>query len=198
LRTWAARAIVPALSAALLAAQPVLAQPVLAQPVLAQPVLAQPVLAQPVPAGAVLLENRAYGGELINRIRESKRRITCAFYLFKLGKGGKNLPSAIASELVKARGRGVEVTVILDGGRQVGWENLPAAGRLVKGGVSVVFTSRRHVVTHAKAIAIDDRWVLLGSHNLTQAALLHNNELSVLLDSPRLAAELRRYLLEIK
>jgi hypothetical protein len=28
--------------------------------------------------------------------------------------------------------------------------------------------------------------------------LLHNNELSVLLDSPRLAAELRRYLLEIK
>jgi phosphatidylserine/phosphatidylglycerophosphate/cardiolipin synthase-like enzyme len=178
LRTWAARAIVPALFAALLAAQP--------------------VIAQPVPASAVLLENRAYGGELINRIRESKRRIICAFYLFKLGKGGRNLPAAIATELVKARGRGVEVTVILDGGRQVGWENLPAAGYLVKGGVNVVFTSRRHVVTHAKAVAIDDRWVLLGSHNLTQAALLHNNELSVLLDSPKLAAELRRYLLEIK
>jgi phosphatidylserine/phosphatidylglycerophosphate/cardiolipin synthase-like enzyme len=178
LRRWAARVLAPALAAALLAAQP--------------------AMPQPLPAGAILLENRSYGGELINRIRESKRRIICAFYLFKLEKGDRDLPSAIAAELVRARGRGVEVTVILDGGRQVGWENIPVAGYLARGGVNVVVTSRRRVVTHAKSVAIDDRWVLVGSHNLTQAALLHNNEVSVLLDSPRLAAELRRYLMEIK
>ena len=41
---------------------------------------------------------------------------------------------------------------------------------------------------------IDGRYVYLGSHNLTQAALKHNNELSVLLDSPEVAAEVGAYL----
>jgi phosphatidylserine/phosphatidylglycerophosphate/cardiolipin synthase-like enzyme len=34
----------------------------------------------------------------------------------------------------------------------------------------------------------------LGSHNLTQSALRHNNALSVLVDSPELVAEVNTYL----
>ena len=37
------------------------------------------------------------------------------------------------------------------------------------------------------------RIVILGSHNLTQSALRHNNELSVRIDSPSLAAEVGAY-----
>jgi phosphatidylserine/phosphatidylglycerophosphate/cardiolipin synthase-like enzyme len=147
----------------------------------------------PPAARAELLENGAYSGTLLTRLREAKRRIICVFYLFKVGKNRGNLPAAIAAELVRARQRGVEVKVILEGGKSVGNENLAVAGILLRGGVSVLFP-RRNRVTHAKAVVIDDRYVLLGSHNLTQSALAHNNELSLMLDSPELAAQLNRYL----
>lgn len=154
---------------------------------------ALPLPAQGPPERAALLENGAYRGALITRIREAKRRIICAFYLFKVGEKRGNLPRSIAAELVRARQRGVDVTVILDAGKSVNPENRVAAGMLSQNGVRVLFPGRRRV-THLKAMAIDDRYVLIGSHNLTQSALAHNNELSVMLDSPQLAAEVRRYL----
>jgi phosphatidylserine/phosphatidylglycerophosphate/cardiolipin synthase-like enzyme len=155
---------------------------------------AQTLPAQNSPvAGATLLENGAYSGSLLTRIRESKRRILCAFYLFKLGRGRSNLPAAVAAELVRARQRGVAVKVILEGGKSLAKENLAAAGVLLRGGVSVLFPGRQRV-THLKAVVIDERYVLLGSHNLTESALAHNNELSLLLDSPPLAAQVTRYL----
>ena len=153
-------------------------------------------LAKAPPDRVELLENSAYSGALLTGIRQAKRRIICAFYLFKIGEKRGNLPMAVARELVKARQRGVEVTVILEGGKQVGRENRSAASVLSQGGVKVVFPRRS--VTHVKALAIDDRYVLIGSHNLTQSALAHNNELSVLLDSPELAGQARRYLEEIR
>ena len=158
---------------------------------------AAPIPAQGPPDRAELLENRAYSGALLSQIRQAKRRIICAFYLFKVGDNIGNLPAAIATELVRARQRGVEVTVILEGGKQVARDNRAAAGLLSKGGVRVLCTGRRRV-THVKALAIDDRHVFIGSHNLTQSALAHNNELSVLVDSPELAGKVRRYLEEIR
>jgi phosphatidylserine/phosphatidylglycerophosphate/cardiolipin synthase-like enzyme len=146
---------------------------------------------------AEVLENGAYSGTLLTRIREAKRRIICAFYLFKVSDGRRNLPAAVARELIGARLRGVAVTVILDPGTSINLENRRAASMLLQNGVSVRFPSRRRV-THAKAMVIDDRYVLIGSHNLTQSALTHNNELSVLLDSPQLAAEVTRYLEDIR
>jgi phosphatidylserine/phosphatidylglycerophosphate/cardiolipin synthase-like enzyme len=154
---------------------------------------APPTPAQSAPARAALLENGAYRGELVTRIREAKRRIICAFYVFKVGERKGNLPAVIARELVKARQRGVQVTVILEGGKRLGKENRAAANLLSRGGVRVVFPKPRRV-THVKAIVIDDRYSLIGSHNLTHSALSRNNELSVLLDSPELAGQVRRYL----
>lgn len=154
---------------------------------------AHPLPAQGPIVRAELLENGAYSGALITRIGEAKRRIICAFYLFKVGEKSFNLPASVATELVKARRRGVEVTVILDVGRSARLENRVAAGILSQNGVRVRFTSRRRT-THVKAVVIDDRYVMIGSHNLTQSALAYNNELSVLLDSPELAAKATRYL----
>ena len=154
---------------------------------------AHPLPAQAPPDRTELLENGAYSGALRTRLRQSKRRIICAFYLFKLAERGRNLPAAVAAELIAARQRGVEVTVILDQGRSARLENREAASLLAQNGVKVRFASRRRT-THVKAVVIDDRYVLVGSHNLTQSALAHNNELSLLLDSPELAARVTRYL----
>ncbi|MBU4177899.1 MAG: phospholipase, partial [Proteobacteria bacterium] len=46
----------------------------------------------------------------------------------------------------------------------------------------------------AKLAVIDRRYCLVGSHNLTQSALKHNHELSLLLDNPQLAEEILAYL----
>ena len=64
---------------------------------------------------------------------------------------------------------------------------------LTRGGVKVYFDSPS-TVTHVKAVVIDGRYVYIGSHNLTQSALRHNNELSVLIDSPEMASEITSYM----
>jgi putative cardiolipin synthase len=50
----------------------------------------------------------------------------------------------------------------------------------------------RDVSLHQKYIVIDDRFVFLGSVNLDPRSLYLNTELGVVLDSPELAAQLRR------
>jgi phosphatidylserine/phosphatidylglycerophosphate/cardiolipin synthase-like enzyme len=139
-----------------------------------------------------LLPNRAYADALLSGIRGARASIVCSFYLFKTGEGSDNLPHRIAEELVRARKRGVTVTVFLEKGGRDGntldADNRRTASFLAQGGVRVNFDSPR-VTTHNKVVVIDSRHVYLGSHNLTQAALSRNRELSVLIDSPGIASE---------
>jgi phosphatidylserine/phosphatidylglycerophosphate/cardiolipin synthase-like enzyme len=154
---------------------------------------ALPLPAVPIPTAPQLVVNGTYGSTLMNLIRGAKRRITCVFYLFRTGSSAGNQPRAVAAELIAARRRGVEVTVVLDGGRSVGSENRATARLLSRGGIRVLFPGAG-VTTHAKAVSIDDRYLLIGSHNLTQSALTLNNELSLVIDSPQLAGQVRGYL----
>ena len=154
---------------------------------------ALPLQAAAIAGEPQLLENGAYATALLDRIRSAKRRIICVFYLFKIVDSPGNRPRAVASELIAAQRRGVEVTVVLEGDKTVGKDNRATARVLSRGGVRVLFPATA-VTTHAKTVSIDDRYVLVGSHNLTQSALTRNNELSVLLDAPQLAARVRGYL----
>ena len=144
-----------------------------------------------------LLRNHEYAEALLQGIGNARASIACSFYLFKTTDTRGNLPRRIAEELVRARKRGVEVTVILEKGSDardnLNADNRRTAALLGRGGVKVFFDSPR-VTTHSKVVVIDSRYLYLGSHNLTQSALRHNNELSVLIDSPELAAEVLAYL----
>ena len=161
------------------------------------------IAACPVLAGgsfatrATLLRNQEYAEALVQGIGNARSSIACSFYLFKITESRGNLPRRIAEELVKARKRGVEVTVILEKGRDardnLNADNRRTAALLTRGGVKVFFDSPG-VTTHNKVVVIDNRYLYLGSHNLTQSALRHNNELSVLIDSPEMAAEVKAYL----
>jgi phosphatidylserine/phosphatidylglycerophosphate/cardiolipin synthase-like enzyme len=148
-------------------------------------------------AKTVLLKNREYGEALIQGIRDARTSIVCSFYLFKITGSTGNQPRRIAEELVRANRRGVAVSVVLerDSGTndRLGEENRHTAAYLSREGVKVHFDSPS-VVTHAKVAVIDGRYIYLGSHNLTQSALRHNNELSVRIDSPEMAAEVTSYL----
>lgn len=90
--------------------------------------------------------------------------------------------------LERANARGVAVRVILerevmDGG------NAPAYARLASGGIPVRYASRSYRLTHSKFMVVDGREVLVGSHNLSGAALYDNREASVIIrDSATVAA----------
>ena len=148
-------------------------------------------------AKTTLLKNQEYSDVLLKGIREARKEIIFTFYLFKLTESRGNQPREIAAELVKARKRGIDVTVILEEGSNrndpLNSDNHATALFLSRNGVKVFFDSPR-ITTHAKVAVIDNRFVYMGSHNLTQSALRHNNELSVLIDSPEMALEIKSWL----
>ena len=150
-----------------------------------------------VTSPVTLLRNQEYGETLLRGIRDARESVLFSFYLFKTSDTRGNMPRKIADELIAARRRGVEVTVYLEKNRRkkdlLDNDNRRTAALLHRGGVTVRFDSPT-ITTHTKAVVIDRRFVYLGSHNLTQGALLRNNELSVLVDSPELAATVKSYL----
>ena len=149
------------------------------------------------PSRISLLPNREYAEALLQGIRNARSSIACSFYLFKTGEGRGNIPRRIAEELIRARHRGIAVTVILEKSSvptdPLNDDNRNTASLLVRGGVMVRFDSPG-TTSHSKVVVIDKRHVYLGSHNLTQAALLHNNELSAHIDSPEIAEQALSFL----
>jgi phosphatidylserine/phosphatidylglycerophosphate/cardiolipin synthase-like enzyme len=152
-----------------------------------------------VPA-VVLLKNQEYFPALIKAIDEAKSEIIMSFFLFKTGVHKNSYPDKVLAHLAKSVQRGVNVTVILensgDHDPNLDTENRQTKKLLEAQGVKVYFDSPRKT-THTKLVVVDKRFVLLGSHNLTQSALKYNNEISILLDRPDLAEEARNYMLSI-
>jgi phosphatidylserine/phosphatidylglycerophosphate/cardiolipin synthase-like enzyme len=144
-----------------------------------------------------LLKNREYADALLKSIRNSGKSIILSCYLFKINTSKSDMPGKVAEELIKAGNRGVDVTVVFeisnDAIDSLNKENRETASFLSRKGIRVLFDSPR-TKSHLKAALIDDRYVFLGSHNLTQSALKYNNELSVLIDSPAMASEIRGYI----
>ncbi|MGV8056950.1 MAG: phospholipase D-like domain-containing protein [Smithellaceae bacterium] len=147
-----------------------------------------------------LLRNQEYFPALISAIDEAKTEIIMSFFLFKSGTHHNSYPDKIVAHLGRAAQRGVKVMVILEtsGGhdQNIDNENRRTKQLLENKGVKIYFDSPRKT-THTKLVVIDQRLVLLGSHNLTQSALKYNNEISILINRPELAKEARTYMLTI-
>lgn len=149
------------------------------------------------PDSLQLLADGQYYTTLTELIQNAAQRIDMAMFLFKAPKD--SLPAAIADELIKAEKRGVRVHVILENSgyeENINEANRQVAELLQKNRVKVTFDSPDRTA-HAKIVVIDKRYCLLGSHNLTQAALKHNSEFSLLIDSRALARELLDYMEKI-
>ncbi|MGD0022839.1 MAG: phospholipase D-like domain-containing protein [Smithellaceae bacterium] len=149
---------------------------------------------------AILLTNEAYFPALLKVIDEAQSEIFMSIFSFKAGVHKNSYPDRILGHLAKAVKRGVKVIVILEttGNRsdELNIQNRETGKLLEEKGVQVYFDSP-YKTTHTKLIVIDQRLVLLGSHNLTQASMKYNNEASILLDSSELAQRARDYLLTI-
>ena len=149
---------------------------------------------------AVLLANEDYFPALIEAIDEAQSEIFVCIFSFKTDMHKDSYPDRILGHLARAAKRGVKVTVIMEiagrGDDELSMQNRQTGELLEAKGVKVYFDSPRKT-THTKLIVIDERLVILGSHNWTQSALKHNNEISILLERPDLATRARNYMLTI-
>ena len=148
----------------------------------------------------ILLINEDYFPALIKAIDEAQSEIFMSIFSFKTGVHKNSYPDRILGHLAKAVKRGVNVKVILEAtGRpddELNAQNRQTGKLLEEKGVKVYFDSP-HTTTHTKLIVIDEKVVILGSHNLTQSALKYNNEISILMKRPDLAKRTRNYMLTI-
>ncbi len=143
----------------------------------------------------------AYLRAVERRIALARTRVWVAMYVIYLDGD----PDAAASDdpaagllraLAAAAARGVEVSIVLDYGRnrttgEIEEKHAIAQTWLTAHGVRVVLDELERT-THVKAVVVDDRWVVMGSHNWTRSAITSNREVSLLLDDPQLAATLAR------
>ncbi len=114
-------------------------------------------------------------------------------------------PNQLIGALIEAKARGVDVEVILDKNidftRFVALEakvkSIGAYKRLKDAGIKVYYDEPARY-THAKAVILDKKIVILGSANWTASAFDNNIETDVLIDCEKLAEEILGYLKTIK
>ena len=146
-----------------------------------------------------LLANEAYFDALIPRLTQAKQEIVVGMFLFAPGDHADNRANRVKEALIDATKRGVRVRLFLEvsESRDFATEaNRGVAKELGRQGITVQFDSPART-THTKLVIIDQRYVFLGSHNFTHSALRHNNEASVLIESPKLARQALAYLQRI-
>jgi competence ComEA-like helix-hairpin-helix protein len=148
----------------------------------------------------LLLPDADYYETLLQHIRQAQHRIDLSMFIFKITGSPRNRPAIVLQELTAAHKRGVEVNVLLersDNYDDLNRENRKTAEIMQSQGIKVTF-ARPQRTNHTKLVVVDGRYSFVGSHNLTHAALARNSELSLLIDNPRLAEELRKYIAGIQ
>lgn len=148
-----------------------------------------------------LLKDREFFHVLSDHIAGANREIVVSMFLFKAKPNGSNRANMILNDLIAAQERGVKVRVLLETtdreNDSLNRQNRATSKRLRQHGVQVLFDSPK-TTTHTKTIVIDERFLFIGSHNLTHSALFHNHELSVLIDDANLAREVVKYLKDLE
>ncbi|MEA2065484.1 MAG: phospholipase D-like domain-containing protein [Thermotogota bacterium] len=141
------------------------------------------------------LFNKEYDAEITSLIQEAEELILIVMYCIQPGENKYHPIHKLLRKLIEAHQRGVEVEVILeidDKGGYLNEQNVKAKEILESAGIKVRFDSGG-TVTHVKLIIIDGYTTVTGSHNWTYTAFALNNEASVVIESPEIAAEFYRY-----
>lgn len=138
-----------------------------------------------------LMYTKPNDSEIFNAQREAIRRAKKRIYI----ENAYFSDDRIVKELIAARGRGVDVRVVLPGKNDVGImdkNNRFMANKLFKNGVRVYFYNG---MSHVKA-AVYDGWAVVGSSNFDKMSLYVNKEMSLGISDPAFVRELTERLFE--
>lgn len=156
--------------------------------IIAYILLIQP--ASPYTGDIERIDNRKYFPEVKKLLQEAKESIYVTMYIAVYNPKKPNSPSnQLLDELVRAQKREVAVNVILDQEKISafrGHYNDPAYF-LLKGAGSRVGYDNPYVKAHPKLIIIDQKIVVIGSHNWSNSAIKKNLEATVIIRCPQVA-----------
>lgn len=139
----------------------------------------------------VPLPNPDFLARLLKCVRGARRSIILVNYLAEIPEVGPDPVTEIAHALIRAKGRGVRIQVLLEG-LKLG-NNYPFYRLLKDAGVDVWMDTSRTFIHH-KVLLVDDSLIIVGSHNLTKAALTDHEEFSIITDD---AATIERFKSEL-
>jgi len=152
------------------------------------------------PCKVTPLVNREFFPALVAAVDEARGEILISVFSFKAGVHKRSRPDILVEHLARAVERGGDVRVILEDssapGSSVAGQNAKTKIILEKRGVKVYMDDPART-THTKLVVVDQRLVFVGSHNFTSSAFGHNNEITMMIEQPGLAEEVRAYILKL-
>jgi len=122
------------------------------------------------------------GNRVIELIDSAQKSVDIEVYVFT--------SRDVVEALERAKYRGVIVRVIMEK-RVMSYQNTQMYDELEAKGFAVKFASTIFDLTHSKFIIIDEKIVLVGSHNLSFSALYENREASVIIFDEKIAEKFR-------
>ncbi|MCK5706664.1 MAG: hypothetical protein KAI43_03345 [Candidatus Aureabacteria bacterium] len=153
-----------------------------------------------VPADVMDISGGKYAPAVLEEINNAKENIFASLYF--IGYYGKEgVIKDLMDALIKAKIRGVKVTIILDqasiGGTYTSYlKNERAFAYFLHHNIDIYYDDLKKV-SHSKIIVIDSKTIILGSTNWSKASLTKNRESSVLIRSKKLAEEFLNNLKQI-
>lgn len=138
---------------------------------------------------------------LVNAIKKAKKKIYAVIFIVDPLKDPGHRIGKLLGELSYARWRGLDVRLIV--GHSQRTFVIDMCGRAAKKygdsiGVPVKFANPQDDSSlHSKYLILDDKLVIVGSHNWTNIDIFRNNEDSLALYSREIALELNREFYEI-
>jgi len=148
------------------------------------------ILYFPLSVSAEVLFGETYQQTLHKYLTQAESSIIVAMYFIILEPKGTGPINELVNDLVDAKNRGVSVKVVLEDSKLKA--SRLAYEKLKKNNISVYFDMPKHLL-HIKGIAIDDRYIFLGSANWSKAAIEDNYEATYFEDSKQDAIAFKQY-----
>ena len=148
---------------------------------------------KPRAPGLVLATEADYRPVLESLLSSARKSVDLLAFSFAVSSADghlafKSLAFGVMEQLKQLPKKGVKVRVFLEGRRDTAARNRVTGSHLEKAGIEV-----RYGATHAKGFAVDGRYVLTGSTNLTDQSLAKNFETNLLIDHRPTAKQFTRY-----
>lgn len=143
-----------------------------------------------------VLTDREYYNSILYDLRRANNTILISMYEMVYDPYDTfDWANDLIRELVDARRRGVNVTVIIEYRTYRGYmdENMEAYRYLSENGVKVILDNDTET-DHMKIVVIDSYIVYVGSHNWSESGLYYNREVSIKIVSRDVASLLERYI----
>ena len=132
---------------------------------------------------------------ILKAINNARRSVIVVNYIAEFSDRVKDDPvKKLAGSLVRAHRRNVKVGVILEGSRFK--DNYPFYRHLKDRGVDCWLDTSITLIHH-KAVLVDDKILITGSHNWSYAAFFKNEEFSTMTDDKATVSVFKRELLKI-